>query len=79
MTAWFRCGCPRCTAHDPETCPCPECQPGPGIDYGAVQDRLTASRRTRMNALLRVPYEDLRPGERRELDDLLAIYLHTTA
>lgn len=67
------CGCRPEDAHA-DGCPCPECQPGPGIDYLARSGRMTARRQRRIQELLRKPR--LTPEEESELDDLLHWYIH---
>lgn len=79
MTAWFRCACPRCAGRDPDACPCPECQPGPGIDHLAGHNRLSVLRRARMTELLDRLDETLTTDERDELDHLVSIYLHISS
>lgn len=74
--AWLAapCGC-GCRPEGLEPgCPCPECQPGDGIDHEAsqgIRERLT---RTRMKELLLK--EPLSPEEAEELDGLLHWHIH---
>ena len=77
---WAQCTCKTCAARrqqdSPEPgCPCKECQPGSGIDYGAIRHNVTRRRQARMRVLLQ--RDPLTPAEERELDDLLHIYLYS--
>lgn len=53
-------------------CPCPECQPGPGIDYGACRLAGRGRRRDRLHTLLfRMASGSLPDDEAQELETLL--------
>lgn len=80
---WAQCACPGCKDRRAERghasgCPCPECQPGPGIDHSAGQSRREKLRRERLKVLLARPDDDLTPEEREEMDDLLSWYIYRT-
>lgn len=61
-------------------CPCPQCGPGPGIDFVAQRNSGRAARMRRMSFLLKEQdHRDLWPDEEAELDGLLHIYLHSSS
>lgn len=67
------CGCRRAETFGPG-CPCPECQPGPGINHLGRHNLRSRQRTLRMTELLK--RDDLSPEEAAELDDLLHVYLY---
>lgn len=80
--SWAQCPCDRCEDRRRKEnlapgCPCPECQPGPGVDHLGNRHRLTVQRKTRMNTLLAIEWERLTTEEQGELNDLISIYLHS--
>jgi hypothetical protein len=78
--SWAQCGCKPCAArrrkqgHRPG-CPCPECQPGLGIDYGLNRNNRAKARRERMKDLLQ--RDLLSPAEEQELEELLHLYTYS--
>lgn len=72
---WHLCGCGCRKETCAPGCPCRECQPGPGIDYGHRRRAVFRSYRRRMDELLRRG-DTLSPAEAEELDQLLLWYLH---
>lgn len=68
-----RCGCRPVSATRPG-CPCPECQPGPGLEHAALRKRNSQVLETRM--LLLIHRETLTDDESSELDGLLNWYIH---
>ncbi len=75
LPAHCGCGCRPVSACAPG-CPCPECQPGPGIDYRPLHYNVTAAKRARMNVLLaELDRRPLSDSEDAELDQLIEIYL----
>ena len=80
--SWAQCTCKRCEARRREReaasgCPCPECQPGPGIDYIGNGRVRTATRRAEMALLLKKSDRGtLTDAETQRLDGLLHDYLH---
>lgn len=85
MRAFTPCGCERCTARrsklrDASGCPCPECQPGPGVDHELVRRNSVAVRRARLRELLNEQdFRTLTELEDAELEGLLHLYLHREA
>lgn len=81
-TSWAQCQCERCAARRLAKsllsgCPCKECQPGPGIDYGRGTGARTATRRAELTLLLRKNDRgELTPAEENRLDDLCQQYIY---
>jgi hypothetical protein len=79
--SWAQCACKPCKVRRTKEnhaagCPCKECQPGEGIDYGLNRNNRARVRRERMQALLR--RDDLNTDEEQELDELLHLYIHSS-
>ena len=81
VASWAQCSCTRCAARrallHASGCPCKECQPGPGIDYGRGIGVRTATRRAELTLLLRKnDRAELTPAEENRLDDLCQQYIY---
>lgn len=76
--AWLaaQCGCGCRPAGLAPGCPCPECQPGPGIDHTAGRSAKSKQRAARLRHLLQKPEDELSPDEVAELDGLLHWTIH---
>jgi hypothetical protein len=78
---WPQCACPDCTARreqlvHPRACPCPECQPGRGIDFEAQLGSRTIRRRAELRALLlKNDLGGLTATEEARLDKLCSVYV----
>lgn len=71
------CRCPKCSVRVlacPGRCPCPECQPGPGVDFEGRQSLKARKRSARLRALLEKP--DPTAAEDAELEELLHWTIH---
>lgn len=80
---WSQCACERCTARRAQLlgsgCPCPECQPGSGVDFEARLGSRTVRRRAELRALLaKNDLGGLTAAEEARLDELCSVYVMGT-
>lgn len=76
--SWAQCTCLQCRVRRVELrlsggCPCKECQPGEGIDFGRSHGAKTRARNAELAVLLAKP--SLTPEEEVRLDELCHSYL----
>lgn len=69
------CGCRPAGATEPG-CPCPECQPGPGVNYTVRRSQAYQRRAARMRVLLEK--DELTKEENAELEELFAHYIYSS-
>lgn len=71
------CAARRAQLEHPDGCPCKECQPGDGIDFGRKHGVRTATRRAELTLLLRKNDRGaLTPAEEARLDELCQQYIY---
>jgi hypothetical protein len=67
------CAARRAQLEHPDECGCPECQPGPGLDFNSIRHNRVRQRQARLRVLLQ--RENLTTREQAELDELLHLYV----
>lgn len=81
QASWAQCTCGTCKGRRAPLlasgCPCKECQPGEGIDFGRTHGVRTATRRAELTLLLRKNDKGpLTPAEEARLDELCHQYIY---